>query len=84
MAVSMRPSSFQPGGPGRNTDSDPISSAQAAYLKAKGIEEGISDGFDEHWIENWLFDEWGFSVGDVEDLTRGQFREVLEDMGWGE
>ena len=51
-------------------------------LKAKGIEAGVSSGYDEHWIEDWLFGEWGFNVGDVEDLTRGQFKRVLEDMGW--
>jgi hypothetical protein len=51
-------------------------------LKAKGIEAGISTGFDEHWIENWLYDEHHITVGDVEDLTRGEFRRVLEDMGW--
>jgi hypothetical protein len=62
--------------------SDLISAAQAAYLKAKGIEEGISTGFDEHWIENWLYEEHAISVGDVEDLTRGEFRRVMEDMGW--
>lgn len=63
-------------------DSDLISAAQAALLKAKGIEAGISTGFDEHWIENWLYDEHHITVGDVEDLTRGEFRRVLEDMGW--
>lgn len=62
--------------------SDTISAAQAAYLKAKGIGAGISTGLDEHWIENWLYEEHNILVGDVEDLTRDQFQGVLEDMGW--
>lgn len=62
--------------------SDLISAAQAAYLKAKGIEANISSGLDEHWIENWLYEEHHILVGDVEDLTRDQFQRVLDDMGW--
>ncbi len=76
MAVSLNPDAFH------NPDEDPITPAQAAFLKAKGIEAGISSGLDEHWIETWLWDEFRINVDDVEDLTRGQFREVLEEMGW--
>ncbi len=76
MAVSFSPDTFH------NPSRDTITPAQAALLKAKGIEEGISEGYDEHWIEAWLFDEFAFNVEDVEDLTREQFEEVLEAMGW--
>lgn len=51
-------------------------------MKAKGIEAGISSGLDEHWIEGWLFDEFGINVDDVEDLTVGQFKTVIREMGW--
>lgn len=76
MAVSFSPDTFH------DPDDDSITEAQAAYLKAKGIKEGISDGIDEHWIEAWLWSEHGIDVDDVEDLTRGEFQEVLEVMGW--
>jgi hypothetical protein len=75
---SLNPDTFRRPAAG----SDLISASQAAYLKAKGIEEGISTGLDEHWIENWLYDEHHIVVGDVEDLTRAEFRWVLEEMGW--
>lgn len=78
MGVSLRPRNFHDPG------NDPITSAQAALLKAKGIEAGISDGYDEHWIEDWLWSDYGIAVDDVEDLTRAQFQRVLEEMGWDE
>ena len=78
MAVSLCPDTFH------HPDDDTISGAQAALLKAKGIEEGISSGLDEHWIENWLYNEWGINVDDGEDLTVGQFRMVMEGMEWGD
>ena len=76
MAVSLCPDTFH------THDKDTISGAQAAFLKARGIAEGISSGRDEHWIEDWLFNEWGINVDDVEDLTVGQFKEVVEGMEW--
>lgn len=76
MAVSLNPATFHH--PGDET----ITGAQAAMLKAKGIEAGISSGLDEHWIENWLYTEFGINVDDVEDLTVDQFREILEEMDW--
>lgn len=76
MGVSLSPRTFH------DPDKDTISGAQAALLKAKGIEAGISSGLDEHWIESWLFNEFGINVDDVEDLTVAQFRFVLEEMGW--
>jgi hypothetical protein len=77
---SLNPDTFRH--PIPTSGDDTISAAQASYLKAKGIEEGISTGLDEHWIENWLYEEHNILVGDVEDLTRDQFQRVLEDMGW--
>ncbi len=76
MGVSLRPDTF------RNPGNDTISGAQAAMLKARGIEAGISSGLDEHWIEDWLWSEFQISVDDVEDLTVAQFQSVLEEMGW--
>jgi len=76
MGASLNPDAFH------DSDEDPISPAQAALLKAKGIAAGISDGIDQHWIEAWLWEEFGINVDDVEDLTRGQFNTVLEEMGW--
>jgi hypothetical protein len=77
MPVSFAPDSFQHRSP-RST----ITQAQANLLKARGIEEGISDGHDEHWIEEWLLDEFGIDVENVEDLTVEEFELVLEEMGW--
>ena len=77
MPVSFAPDSFRH----RNPTST-ITGSQAALLKAKGIEEGISEGHDEHWIEAWLWSEFGIDVDDVEDLTVSQFELVLEEMGW--
>lgn len=76
MAVSLNPSTFHHPG------DDTITAAQAALLKAKGIEEGISSGLDEHWIESWLYAEFNINVDDVEDLTVDQFKGVLEAMEW--
>ena len=70
MAVSLNPSTFHHPG------DDTITGAQAAMLKAKGIEAGISSGLDEHWIETWLWTEHGINVDDVEDLTRFVYAEV--------
>lgn len=76
MGVSLRPATF------RNPEDDTITGAQAAMLKAKGIGEGISSGLDEHWIEAWLWSEFQINVDDVEELTVGQFKFVLEVMEW--
>ena len=76
VGVSLSPRTFH------DPDSDTISGAQAAMLKAKGIKAGISSGLDEHLVESWLFDEFAINVDDVEDLTVGQLKFVLEEMGW--
>jgi hypothetical protein len=76
MGASLDPSTFN------DPRQDTITAAQAAMLKAKGIVAGISSGLDEHWIEDWLFAEWGINVDNLEELTVGQFRAVLEGMGW--
>jgi len=79
MPVSFAPDEFYHHSP-RST----ITQAQADLLKAKGIEEGISDGVDEHWIEDWLCAEFGIYVDDVEELSVAEFETVLEEMGWGD
>ena len=76
MGASLDPSTFH------DPRQDTITAAQAAMLKAKGIEAGISSGLDEHWIENWLFCEWGINVDNLEELTVAEFKLVLEEMGW--
>jgi hypothetical protein len=65
-------------------ESHTVTAAQAAFLKIKVLEEGVSSGLDEHWIESWLFEEFQINVNNVEELTTDQFRLVVEEMGWDE
>jgi len=78
---SLNPDTFQPGGSMRSATRT-ISPAQRAYLIAMCIEEGISEGPDDRLVEAWIFESFGYDVGDVGSLTREQYYEILESRGW--
>jgi hypothetical protein len=78
MGVSFSPQAFQ------HRDRERVTPEQASLLVRRCIEEGISEGPNEHLVEQWLYERYGFEVDDVGELTVAQFRRVMQDMDWGE
>jgi hypothetical protein len=78
--VSLNPESMMSPTPGAG---HLITQDQARCLVARCIEEGISEGRDEGRVEDWLSEEFGFRVGDVNELTVQQFKVAMAYLDGG-